>query len=119
MFGVLRLRLRGKPPEGGTPNQVLSRFSPDSVGRLTHSFPLIRPMAYPSVSLASPPLRSVKRRLLTQSRRLAQTPYNSLSRASAKRDTCSAACGVLSVRGRERFLQRERTDRARRRLPRS
>jgi hypothetical protein len=33
MFGAQRLRLRGKPPEGGTPNQVLSGFSPEIVGR--------------------------------------------------------------------------------------
>src|SRR6266568_6020869 len=46
------------------------------VGRLTHSLPLIRPLACPSVSLASPPLRSVKRRSKI-SWRLAQTPYSS------------------------------------------
>jgi len=31
------------------------------VGRLTHSLPLTRPAACPSVSLAFPPLRSAKR----------------------------------------------------------
>ena len=95
MFGVPRLRIGGKPPEGGTRKPSAVALSPEIVGRF------------------------VKHRLLTQSRRLAQTPYNSLSRASAKRDTCSAACGVLSARERERFLQRARTDRARRQFPRS
>ena len=47
MSGVPRLCGRRKPPEGGTPNQVLSRFSSEIIGRLTRSLPQSSPFGLP------------------------------------------------------------------------
>src|SRR5262245_64338779 len=62
------------------------------VGRLTRSLPLTRPPTFPSVSLASPPLHSVKRHSNVSSckRRLIQGPYNLLVVTQADRDRVAA-----------------------------